>query len=227
MTSLCLEACVTSLEAAQHAVVQGADRLELCADLSVGGVTPERKLIEQVVHLSLPVMVLIRCRAGSFCYTDAEVKQMAEQVHQALDSGAAGVVLGALTSEGTVDEAALAIWLERAAAYAAPVTFHRAFDEARNLPEAWDQLCRFPAVTRVLTSGGAPQAWDGRAQLAALQSGPGPTVLAAGSVRPDQAPALVAATGVSELHFSAMQPDGTPHPDRVQRMRSCFPRLTR
>ena len=229
MSPVTLEACVTSLEAAQLAVAQGADRLELCAELAVGGVTPEAEQVTAAAKLGVPVMVLIRCRAGSFCYTSGEVQTMAEQLSEALEAGAAGVVLGALSPEGAVDEAALAVWLERLKrqASAVPVTFHRAFDAARDLPEAWRCLQRFPAITRVLTSGGAPQARQGGAALSALQQLPGPTVLAGGGVRPEHARAVVAATGVTELHFSAMQADGTPHPTRVQQMRACFPASAR
>ena len=195
-----LEAAVDGDAAARAAVRAGAGRLELCGDLSLGGVTPTDALLDGAGdRWGVPVAVMIRPRGGDFTYDAAERARMARDARRAAAQGASALVLGGLTSAGDLDPAVFGAVAE--AAPGVPLVCHRAFDRARDLPRALDALADL-GVVRVLTSGGAPTAWAGREVLRALvrRGGDRVTVLAGGTVRADHAAALVAHTGVRELH---------------------------
>ncbi|MGH3406142.1 MAG: copper homeostasis protein CutC, partial [Streptosporangiaceae bacterium] len=123
------EVCAESADAVRAAVAAGAHRIELCADLSVGGVTPSPAAVTAAVAAagSRPVHVLIRPRAGDFAYSEAELAVMVASIGAARRAGAAGLVIGALTPDGRVDVPACEALV--AASRPASVTFHRAFDE--------------------------------------------------------------------------------------------------
>ncbi len=195
------EVCVDSVDGAHAAARGGGDRIELCAALELGGITPSAGMLEAVVDL-LPTHVLIRCRGGDFSYDRSEIRVMAKDVELAIDRGAESVVLGALTDGGDIDLSAMVRLLGSAGDV--PVTFHRAFDSVRDPLAALDDLLEL-GVDRLLTSGGATTAIDGAALIAELvrRSGPDLIVLPGGGVTPSNAAALVVATGARELHFSA------------------------
>jgi copper homeostasis protein len=200
-----LEIAVQDVAGAVLTAELGADRLELCAALAAtGGLTPSTGLLDAVVA-ALPsrvgVHVLVRPRAGSFVYTADELDVQVRDVRAAVRSGAAGVVVGALTPTGSVDRAAVSALVE--AADGREVTFHRALDTVPLLDTALDDLVAL-GVVRVLTSGGATASIDGVARLAstlALADGR-LQVMAGGGVRPGDIPALVA-VGVDAVHLSA------------------------
>ena len=122
-----VEICVTDLASARAAGRGGADRVELCADLASGGVTPSVGLIQQVVReAGVPVHVLIRPRPGDFVYRPREFEVMTLDIQAAKQAGAAGVVLGVLLSDGKID--ALSMKHFQLAATPLFITFHRAFD---------------------------------------------------------------------------------------------------
>src|SRR5688500_10308962 len=134
-----IEAAVETLDDALAAVAGGADRLELCADLDAGGTTPARALVANVLaRVSVPVLVMIRPRAGDFVYSREELDIMRDDIAAAIDLGASGVVLGALDSSGSVDVAATRALF--AAARGRDVTFHRAIDYARDVLAAVETL---------------------------------------------------------------------------------------
>ena len=140
--------------------------IELCDNLSVGGTTPSAGAIAVCCQsLSIPVHVLIRPRAGDFVYSDLEMEVMRHDIQAAKELGAAGVVLGVLKPDATIDGERTA----ELSALARPlaVTFHKAFDQVRSLPEALDGLIEL-GVDRVLSSGGRPTALEGVENLAAL-----------------------------------------------------------
>jgi copper homeostasis protein len=209
-----LEIAVQDVAGARAAVAAGADRLELCAALAAtGGLTPSAGLVRHVAAAAgVGVHVLVRPRAGGFVYTAEELAVQVADVRAALDAGAAGVVVGALTPGGAVDPAALAALVE--AADGADVTFHRAFDVVADRPAALEVLAAH-GVRRVLTSGGALRAGEGLAALAALTGrarGLGVEVMAGGGVRTGDVAPLVGA-GVDAVHLSARRPvagDGGP-----------------
>lgn len=197
-----LEIAVQDVTGARAAVSAGADRLELCAGLAAtGGLTPSIGLVEAVVAaVPVGVHVLVRPRPGGFRYDASEMAVQVRDVAAAIAAGAAGVVVGALTGAGEVDEAAVAALV--AAAGGREVTFHRALDTVTDVPRALDVLAGL-GVTRVLTSGGAARTADGLAGLrVAVAAASGLQVMAGGGVRPADIPAIVA-TGVSAVHLSA------------------------
>ena len=147
-----LEVCVDSLISAREAIRGGADRLELCSALAVGGLTPYTALLEQIKRESdIPVRCLMRPRPGDFLYTREELELMAVQIRELRNCGADGFVLGCLTPEGELDGEALAPLLE--AASGTGLTLHRAMDVSRNLEETYVRVGALGFDT-VLTSGG-------------------------------------------------------------------------
>jgi copper homeostasis protein len=200
MTPILIEACVESVSAALAAEAGGAGRLELCVSLDLGGLTPADSLIrDTVASITIPVFVLVRPAAGTFELGSTGLRLLLSQVARAADLGAAGIVAGALTAEGTVD--ARAVEAIVSAAHPLPVTFHRAFDELPDQAAALETLIAL-GVSRVLTSGGAPTAIEGAGSIAALvrQARGRIGVLPGGTVRADNARTLVERTGVHELH---------------------------
>jgi copper homeostasis protein len=200
MPRILIEACVETLACAEAAEVGGAGRIELCGSLEVGGLTPHESLVTACIErLTTPVVVMVRARPGSFVLGPGELDKLKRQVRTARRLGAAGVVLGALTPSGEVDTPAIRTLV--AAASGLPVTFHRAFDEVPDQAAALQRLIDL-GVARVLTAGGAPTASDGADRIAALvrQAAGRIGVVAGGSVRSHNAGALVARTGVIELH---------------------------
>ena len=122
-----LEICVDSLDSALEAARGGADRLEVCANLLIGGTTPGPALVRAIVQKTgLPVHALIRARAGDFLYTQDECEQMCEEIRSLVAAGARGVVIGSLNPDGTLNEEQMRAMIQ--AAQGAHVTLHRAFD---------------------------------------------------------------------------------------------------
>lgn len=194
-----VEACVEGIDAAVAAERAGADRVELCAGLVEDGTTPSAGTIALAgARLTIPVVVMIRPRGGHFVYSSAELEVMERDIAAARSTAAAGIALGVLTRDGRVDADALRPLLR--AAGPLPVTFHRAFDHAADLPAALDALIAL-GVRRVLTSGGAPSAREGRETLAALVRRSGDRIAVVAGGRVDAAAAReLAAAGVRELH---------------------------
>ncbi|MFD1276519.1 copper homeostasis protein CutC [Streptomyces kaempferi] len=199
-----LEIAVTSPVGARVALDHGADRVELCTGLELGGLTPSAALVEAVAAVGLPVQVLVRCRPGDFVYDAEETALMVAEVRTVIASGASGVVVGALTADGSLDTAAVARLAAAAHDTGRPVevTLHRAIDVSAD-PVATAALLPALGLTRVLTSGGAPAAGQGLTRLTAMVDiAPGVQVMAGGGVRPADIPALTAA-GVAAVHLSA------------------------
>lgn len=161
-----LEVCVDSLASARAAIAGGADRLELCSALAIGGLTPYRELLQQIRRESdIPVRCLMRPRAGDFCYTPDEIRLMAVQMETLSAAGADGFVLGALTPEGDLDENALRPLLH--AAQGKGLTLHRCIDVSRNLQDCYRHAAALGFDT-VLTSGGGSGCLAGKDTIATL-----------------------------------------------------------
>ena len=161
-----LEISVATLGAALAAERGAADRIELCKDLSLGGLTPDADLFSAVrAQVRLPIFVMIRPCAGDFVYSTAELAKMKRSIASAKESGMDGVVLGVLTKDHRVDVERTRQLVELAKPL--PVTFHRAFDEAADLRQALEGVIQSGAH-RILTSGGAKSAPQGAAVLAEL-----------------------------------------------------------
>lgn len=197
-----LELCAEGLEAAEVAQAGGADRVELCARLAIGGLTPELAETAATVRaLSIPVHVLIRPRGGDFLFSAGEFSQMQHQVEQAKRVGASGVVVGVLLPDGRVDVARSRALVELARPMS--VTFHRAIDETPDLNEALEAAIETGADC-LLTSGGAPDVLRGADSLARLrtQAGSRIQIIAGGGLRLTNLVEVVRRTGVSHVHGS-------------------------
>ena len=195
-----VEAAVETIEEALAAKRAGADRIELCANLGVGGTTPSAGLIASVVQqVGHPVFVMIRPRGGDFVYAADEIDAMIEDIDRARPLGIAGIVTGALRSDGSIDVESMRLLMSPAAGL--PVTFHRAFDVVANRTEALEQVIDLGA-SRVLTSGGAATALDGVVAIAMLvdQAGERVSIMAGGKIREQNARDVIARTGVREVH---------------------------
>jgi len=145
-----LEVAVDDPAGLRAAVEGGADRIELCSALDVGGLTPSAGLMRLAAGCGLPVLAMIRPRSGGFCYDGDELAVMASDIAAARMTGLAGVVLGALTPELRLDLPAMEGLMRRAAGL--EVTLHRAFDLIDNWREAVDQAVAL-GVNRILTVG--------------------------------------------------------------------------
>jgi len=262
--SLLIETCCTTLDEVLSAQTRGANRIELCVDLSIGGITPPHDLIREVVQsLTIPVNVLIRPEKRSpvepgmtndpdsggdsssvrpdsdsatnrtdgvrpvlsdgaqspvmpgpdrasgfsamdFVYDEEEVQQMISDIEFCKSVGVAGIVVGALTPDGAIDRAAMKRLIT--AAWPLPVTFHRAFDVCTADPFlALDQIIAL-GCTRLLTSGMAATAWDGRCLITLLvrRAGSRLIVMPGRGVTPANLAALAAATHATEFHGTAI-----------------------
>ena len=198
-----VEICVSDVISAIAAEAGGAHRVELCDNLSVGGTTASGGAIALCCRtLSIPVHVLIRPRAGGFVYSDIELAVMRHDIETAKDLGAAGVVLGVLKADATID----ADWTADLVALARPlaVTFHKAFDQVNCFRDALDQLVEL-GVDRVLTSGGRPTALEGVENLAELVSRANGrlVVMAGGRLDCDSVAQVVRRGKVTEVHLGS------------------------
>ena len=161
-----LEVCVDSYASAMAAIAGGADRLELCSALSVGGLTPSAALLKQIRRVSeIPVRCLMRPRGGDFLYTPEEVEQMAMEMAALREAGADGFVIGCLTADGELDGNAMEPLLREASGLG--LTLHRCIDVSRNLEETYRKAALLGFDT-VLTSGGAGKCVDGMETIGRL-----------------------------------------------------------
>lgn len=199
-----VEICANSFESAKAAQEGGADRIELCTDLSVGGLTPHYNLIDTVTsELDIPVHVLIRPRSGNFTYSGAELDTMLEDIAYCKDLGCAGIVSGILTPENDIDIGATRRLI--AASEGMEFTFHRGFDLCRQPQHQLASLIEL-GVTRLLSSGQQPLAIDGIALLKELITvSAGKIEIMPGSgINPKNALAFKTA-GFKSIHASAIK----------------------
>jgi len=195
------EACVETFEEAQKAEQQGAGRIEFCSDLANDGLTPSPELMQKTcAALKIPVMVMIRPRAGNFVHSEEEINQMKTDIDRAKKAGAAGVVFGLLTAENKIDVENTLLLVEYA--HPLPVTFHKAIDELENPVEGVEALKKISGIKRILTSGGKPTAMEGLETLKKmLQTTDGnPIIMLAGKVTNKNVEELQQLTGATEFH---------------------------
>ena len=217
MGTIIFELCAETMQACVAARNGGADRIELCSALSVDGLTPSHGLLQEAIAQSgLPVHGLVRPRAGDFAYSPAEIAVMQRDILHMRELGAAGVVLGLLHRDATVDVEAT----RRLVQLARPlkVTFHRAFDGTPSLEDALEDVIA-AGCDRVLTSGGRSDALQGADVLArlVLQAGDRIEVAIGGGLRLANAAELALRTGASSFHGS-LSMDRTPTTEDVASM---------
>jgi copper homeostasis protein len=201
--SVKVEICVGDLESALEADRGGADRVELCDNLAVGGTTPSAGAIaEACARLSIPVHVLIRPRAGDFLPSEPELAAMRRDIDTARSLGASGVVLGVLRPDATIDRETTATLAERARPMS--VTFHRAFDQVLDPALALETLIAL-GIDRVLTSGCHPTALEGIDVLRRLveQARHRINILAGGRIALENLAKIFVQTGVPEVHLGS------------------------
>lgn len=199
-SSILLEITVDTLEAAVAAQRAGAQRIELCEDLTVGGITPGNELLRGARRaVQLPVFSMVRPRGGDFVFSEAEFEAMARSIECARRAGMDGLVFGLLHGDGTVDAERTSRLVELAKPL--EVTFHRAFDAASDLDRALEAVISTGA-TRILTSGGKRGAAEGLAELAGLvrKAGSRIGILPGGGVNAGNIATVVERTGAVEIH---------------------------
>lgn len=202
-----LEICCADIDSVRAAVAGGADRIELCCALSEGGLTPSYGQLRDALRQDIPVNVLIRARGGDFVYNADEVRAMVDDIRMAVDMGANGVVIGALTPDGDVDIDAVGRMAE--AAKGVHITFHRAFDVCREPFAALEDIVRLGCDT-LLTSGHSADALAGAGMLAQLHSrAAGRIAIMAGcGVTPLNAAEILRISQADALHGSASTTPG-------------------
>lgn len=173
-----LEVCVDDALGLAEAVAGGADRVELCAALSIGGLTPSYGLMAVAASCGVPCYPMIRPRSGDFVFTAAEVEVMRADIRAARALGLPGVVLGASRADGRLDEDVLRVLLAEASGL--DVTLHRAIDLAPDILAAVD-IAKTLGFRRILTSGGALTAPTGVEMLAAMMERAGDCIIMPGS----------------------------------------------
>lgn len=195
-----LEVCVETVSGLAAAVEGGADRIELCSALASGGLTPSAGFMRAAAGCGLPVMAMIRPRAGDFVWSEAELAVMEADIAEARAAGLAGVVLGALLPDGRLDAVSLARLIR--AAEGSDVTLHRCFDLVPDMGAALE-LAIGLGVRRILTSGGALTAVDGAGTIRALagQAAGRASIMPGAGVAADTVEALIG-LGVHEVHGS-------------------------
>lgn len=197
-----IEICANSFESAQAAQRAGADRIELCTELSVGGLTPSYGLIEKVVsELNIPVHVLIRPRSGNFTYSSAEFDVILRDIAFCKKMGCAGIVSGFLTSENKIDAERTKQLI--VASEGMEFTFHRAFDWVESPIDELHKLIDLK-ITRLLSSGQKPTALEGISLLKEFQnlSKGKIEIMPGGGINLENALKFKQA-GFSSIHFSA------------------------
>ena len=199
-----IEVCSTSLDDAREAEAGGAIRIELCSAITCGGVTPSHGLIKSIVdeNLNLDINVLIRAREGGFCYTEAEVEAMCQDIEFCREAGVHGVVIGALTADGDIDMEACQKMV--AAAGEMSITFHRAFDICREPLVALEQIISL-GCHRLLTSGQQSSAEQGAEFIAELvKRAAGRIIIMPGAgINPKNIAAIEQKTAATEFHSTA------------------------
>ncbi|MBL8691008.1 MAG: copper homeostasis protein CutC [Rhodospirillaceae bacterium] len=205
-----IEVCVEGVEGLLAAQDGGTDRVELCASLMEGGITPSLGTVRQAQHLAaIPFFTIVRPRGGDFLYSTAEFVSMLEDVEALRDLGVPGVVFGCLTADGRIDEERMTALVARAGAM--QVTCHRAFDMTADPIEALEALVRC-GVHRVLTSGQRDTALEGAPLLRELvhRAGDRIVVMGCGRLNASTIGEVRRLTDLKEMHFSApaQQPSG-------------------
>lgn len=211
--TMLIEICSENIDIALKAQEKGALRVELCTNLSIGGVTPSYEEIEQARRqLNIGLNVLIRPRGGDFCYSAAEISRILRDIEFCgsliTEEGKVvdGVVIGALARDRSVEQGACSEMFAAAYEYGLSITFHRAIDRSRDIFKALERVIDLCA-NRVLTSGGAESAFEGRetiAQMVQMSVGSGTLIMAGAGITPENARQIIAETSVPEIHGSRL-----------------------
>jgi copper homeostasis protein len=196
-----LEVCVADADSLAAVIEGGADRIELCSALELGGLTPGPGLIALAAQAPVPVMAMVRPRSGDFVFSGADVEAMRADIAGIRQAGLAGVVLGASKPDGRLDADVLKLLVEAGAGLS--LTLHRAIDLVPDWREGVDLAVEL-GFERILTSGGAATAPAGRDTIAEVLAYAGEriTIMAGSGVTPANVADLLAGMPLKEVHSS-------------------------
>ncbi|MBI1276694.1 MAG: hypothetical protein GC179_01065 [Anaerolineaceae bacterium] len=215
-----LEIAVTTVEDAVNAEAGGADSIELSYDLSVGGLTPKRDVVQAVRGaVTIPLYVILRPHAESFRYTEPQIESMLSEIDEMKKVGVSGIVFGAVDQTNRIDVSLMQRVVE--AAKPLPVTLHRALDESFEPEKALEALAGI--VPRVLTSGPAKTAWDGREGLKRWveRFGEQYTFVSSGSLTIEQLPEYIRYVKPDTVHLgSAARLNGVVDVNKVRQLKA-------
>ncbi len=200
-----IEVCIDNLESLHNALSGGANRIELCSSLALGGLTPSFGIMKQAARISsVPVYAMIRPRQGDFIFDDDDVLCMLDDIQATADAGLNGVVLGVLTPEGKIDMLAMQTLAAKAHQLKLGITFHRAIDQLQDYKVALEQIIEL-GCERVLTSGLASNAELGKdilKEMVSLSQGR-LDIMAGAGVTADNGHEILKHAKVQALHLSA------------------------
>lgn len=210
---IALEVCVDNIHGLAAALDGGADRIELCSALDIGGLTPTAGLLRAASASPVPVVAMIRPRGGDFCFDDAETRLMLDEIDAVAAAGLQGVVLGASLPDGRLDQGTLARLVGRAVHHGLRCTLHRAIDLCPDLGEA-TRLAIGLGFERILTSGGARSAQEGVAGLQQCFEAAGSriTIMPGAGISADNVHLLRAQLPLTDVHASCSAPLPAPWP---------------
>lgn len=197
-----IEICAGNIESVLAADIGGADRVELCENLSEGGTTPSNgSIVLSKEKCSLDVFVIIRPRGGDFVYSEIEFEVMLKDVQTTVEIGADGIVIGCLKPDGTIDIEKCSRLME--VAKGLPVTFHRAFDVTTDPFEALETI-KSLGVNRILTSGQKNKAEEGVKLIKELQENAGTKlrIMPGSGINESNIQRIAISTGVNSFHAS-------------------------
>ncbi|WP_113671125.1 copper homeostasis protein CutC [Vallitalea guaymasensis] len=200
-----LEGCVDSVESAIEAEKGGANRLELCSNLIIGGTTPSINLFNMVrEHTNIKINLLIRPRFGDFCYSDKEFEVIKREVKMFQEAGADGVVIGVLNPDGTLDIGRMNELIHIAEGM--HITLHRAFDMCKNPLETLKQAKQL-GINTILTSGQKNSCYDGKELIRELvnKSKGKVDILIGGGVKAEIIEEMYKFTGATSYHMSGKE----------------------
>lgn len=203
--SIILEVCVDSPAGLEAAIQGGADRIELCSALDLGGLTPSPGLIAIARQAPIPVYAMIRPRAGNFCFSGVEETVMLAEIDAVRQAGLAGIVIGAALPDNNLDVALLSRLVSRAGNLG--ITVHRVFDLVPDMDKSLQEVVLLGAE-RILTSGSALTAAEGLTALKHLtaQAAGNVSIMPGSGVNSDNALHILKQTGAREIHASCREP---------------------
>ena len=218
-----LEICIDNYDDAIIAIDSGADRLETCSRLDQDGLTPHVELVLAIAdYTDIPQRIMIRPRAGNFCYDMQEVLEMVAQIERFKELDVEGFVFGCLDVFDDIDESALSMLTEASQGYGK--TFHRAFDDVIDQQVSL-QLLKDHDIDTVLTSGRSGNAISHLKILSQLNGWAGDdiNILVGGGVAPDNALLIIDKTGIRQLHASLNVAGKKISPEqKVQGLKECI-----
>ncbi|CAK1791825.1 copper homeostasis protein [Vibrio crassostreae] len=199
-----IEVCIDNLESLHNALAGGANRIELCSSLALGGLTPSFGMMKQAARISsVPVYAMIRPRQGDFIFDDDDMLSMLEDIEACASAGLDGVVLGVLAPNGSIDIPKMQQLADKARSLKLGITFHRAIDQSSDFQTALEQVIEL-GCERILTSGLAVNAEQGIDVLTAMvkQADGRIDIMAGAGVNAANAKTIQSTTQVPALHLS-------------------------